>query len=336
MKSRPTRVHGFVFATTLATAFAVVFSATAPRCHAGGAVTITEGDGKAVVCIDGQPFTEYVFQGHAKPILYPIIGPYGIEMTRHYPMKEGVDNEAHDHPHQKSLWYTHDDVNGVQFWAEYPHKEGQQFGRIEQTEMQIEGDQIRTKDHWVAPDGTIVCSDTRVVTFGTTPAGRHIDFRITLHASHGDVTFGDNKEGTMGIRTHPLLRLQNDERRGNHTAKGSAVNSEGIEGKEIWGKRAKWVDYWGPINEKVVGIAIFDHPTNPRHPTWWHARYYGLVTANPFGAHAFEKKPKGTGDMRIPSVESVMFRYRFLFHTGDVKQANIAGEYESFAKTTPK
>ena len=85
-----------------------------------------------------------------------------------------------------------------------------------------------------------------------------------------------------------------------------------------------------------MGIAVFDHPSNPRHPTWWHALYYGLVTANPFGIHSFEKKPKGTGDMRIPSGQSVTFCYRFLFHAGDVKQANIAGEYESFAKTTSK
>jgi hypothetical protein len=61
-----------------------------------------------------------------------------------------------------------------------------------------------------------------------------------------------------------------------------------------------------------------------------------LVTANPFGIHDFEKKPEGTGDMRIPSGQSVTFRYRFLFHTGDVKQANIAGQYESFAKTPPQ
>ncbi len=334
MKSRQTRRHGFLFPITLATALAAVFLAAMPRAHADGEVTITEADGKAIVQIDGQPFVEYVFQGHAKPILYPIVGPYGIEMTRNYPMKEDVDNEALDHPHHKSLWYTHDDVNGVQFWMEYPRSSDRQPGRIVQNEIQIEGNAIRAKNDWVAPDGKIVCSDDRVVTFGTTSAGRFIDFQITIDASHGDVTFGDTKEGTMGIRMHPLLRLQNDEKRGNHTAKGSAINSEGVEGKEMWGKRAKWVDYWGPINEKVVGIAIFDHPSNPRHPTWWHARYYGLVTANPFGIHAFEGKPEGTGAMRIPSGESVTFRYRFLFHTGDVKQANIEGEYESFAKTT--
>ncbi len=85
-------------------------------------VEIKKLDDRAVVTIDGELFTEYVFTGHAKPILYPIIGPHGVPMTRNYPMKEDVDNEAHDHPHHKSLWFTHDKVNGVQFWMEYPGK----------------------------------------------------------------------------------------------------------------------------------------------------------------------------------------------------------------------
>ena len=296
-------------------------------------VEIKKLDDRAVVTIDGELFTEYVFTGHAKPILYPIIGPHGVPMTRNYPMKEDVDNEAHDHPHHKSLWFTHDKVNGVQFWMEYPGKNSaNQPGKIVQKEMTISGNQIVTVNDWTAPDGKVVCSDRREVTFGGTSSARQIDFKITLTANHGDVVFGDTKEGTMAIRTNPLLRLQSDEKRGNHTAKGQSINSEGVEGTAMWGKRAKWVDYWGPVDDHTVGIAIMDHPSNPRHPTWWHARQYGLVAANPFGIHDFEKKPAGTGDMTIKSGESVTFQYRFLFHSGDVNEADIAGKYAEFAK----
>jgi hypothetical protein len=316
----------------VATAIAAALCVAAGRAIAAE-VTITEGDGKAVVRIDGRLFTEYIFKGHAKPILYPIIGPTGIGMTRNYPMKEDVDNEARDHPHQKSLWFTHDDVNGVHFWLEYP-REGSELkgGRIVQREMRIEGNSIRSENDWTAPGGKPVCSDSRVLTFGATPAGRFIDFAITIRGSHGDVVFGDTKEGTMAIRTHPMLRLQTDEKRGNHTAKGNAINSEGIAGKAIWGQRAKWVDYWAAIEGETVGIAIFDHPSNPRHPTWWHARHYGLVAANPFGIHDFEKKPEGSGDMKIKAGDSITLRYRFLFHRGDFKEADISGEYAAFAK----
>ena len=296
-----------------------------------GEVTITSVAGKAVVKIDGALFTEYIFEGHAKPILYPIVGPHGIEMTRNYPMVPDSTGEAH-HPHHKSLWFSHDDVNGVQFWMEYPRGSDSQPGKIVQEEIHIHGNHIQTENNWVAPDGKIVCSDTRDISFGATAAARFIDYGITLHASQGDVVFGDTKEGTMGVRTHPLLRLSTSEKHGNHTAKGQAVNSEGDVGGSMWGKRAKWVDYWAPIGDHTVGIAIFDHPTNPRHPTWWHARTYGLVAANPFGIHNFEGKPEGTGDMTIKSNETVTFRYRFLFHEGDSQQANIPAEYKKFSQ----
>ena len=144
------------------------------------------------------------------------------------------------------------------------------------------------------------CTDTRTIRLSVQDGARVVDYAVTLHASEGPFTFGVNEEGMMAIRTHPELRLEGS------VAKGHAINSEGDRDKPVWGKRAKWVDYWGPVDGKVVGVAILDHPSNPNHPTWWHARYYGLVAANPFGIHDFEKdKPEGAGDMKIASGGSV-------------------------------
>ena len=98
-----------------------------------------------------------------------------------------------------------------------------------------------------------------------------------------------------------------------------------------WGKQAEWCDYHGPVEGKVVGIAGFDHPANPRHPTWWHVRDYGLFAANPFGVHDFEKKPAGTGNLTIPAGKSVTFKYRFYLHEGDEKQANVAARYKDYS-----
>ncbi len=296
------------------------------------AVKLTPEDGRVVVTVDGKPFTQYVYQGHAKPILFPVIGPYEIPMTRNYPMKKNVDNEASDHPHHKSLWYTHDDVNGVKFWIEYDKNKEAAFGKIVQVKQQIDGDTLRTEDEWRGPDGELVCSDSREVRFGADAESRFIDFSITLRATNGDAVFGDTKEGSMGIRTNPMLRLESDKKRGNHTVGGKSVNSEGVQGKAMWGQRAKWVDYWAAIDGHTVGIAIMDHPSNPRHPTWWHARQYGLIAANPFGIHDFEKKPAGTGDLTIKDGQSVTFRYRFVFHKGDVNEADVVQRYAQFAK----
>jgi hypothetical protein len=90
------------------------------------------------------------------------------------------------------------------------------------------------------------------------------------------------------------------------------------------------------VDGKIVGIAIFDHPDNPRHPTWWHVRDYGLFAANPFGVHDFEKKPKGTGDFTIPAGQSVTFRYRFYLHKGDEQQAGVAEQYREYSRTSKR
>lgn len=299
--------------------------------HAGD-VTITDDGTKAVVTVDGQPFTEYRYSGYAKPILYPVYGPGQRPMTRNYPMVKDVDNEASDHPHHKSIWYTHDEVGGVRFWME--NAEGQQskeVGTQVQTSLEIKDNQIVSQNDWKSADGETVCSDQRTITFGTIGDARYIDYEVTWIASSGDVIIGDTKEGTMGIRTNANLRLKADPKRGNHTVSGHAINSEGVQDREMWGKRAAWVDYWGDIDGQVTGIAIFDHPQNPRHPTWWHAREYGLVAANPFGVNHFEGKPDGTGDMTIKNGETITFRYRFLFHPGDAQSAKIAEAYKEYA-----
>lgn len=299
---------------------------------AGEGFEITRPDGRLRVTLDGELVTEYVYQGERKPILYPVIGPGGIPMTRNYPMKE-VEGEAKDHPHHRSLWYTHGRVNGVDFWDERSGTGKTVHEAFDKVEAGKDQATIVARNRWVAPDGKVVLTDTRTIRIHAAPDARILDYDITLHASEGPVVFGDTKEGTMGIRTHPALRLRNDERRGVKSANGKAVNSEGVGGREVWGKRAKWVDYWGDIDGKTLGVAIFDHPSNPRHPTWWHAREYGLIAANPFGIHDFEKKPAGTGDMTIPGGESRTFRYRFILHEGDVKQAKIAGRYADYARS---
>ena len=73
--------------------------------------------------IDGALFAEYVFRGHPSPIVYPVHGAHGIAVTRGHPMHTN-SGEATDHPHHRSLWFAHGDINGHDFW----HR----GGRVEQ------------------------------------------------------------------------------------------------------------------------------------------------------------------------------------------------------------
>ena len=179
-----------------------------------------------------------------------------------------------------------------------------------------------------------------------------LDFEITIKASNGDVTFGDSKEGSFAIRVAESMRVLQPAMRGEpaRAGNGHIVLSTGERDNGVsaaaakdakreavtWGKRAAWCDYHGPADGKVVGFAIMDHPTNPRHPTWWHVRDYGLFAANPFGQHDFERlSDKNAGDLKISAGQSIAFRYRVIIHEGDEKQARIAARFDEFAKTHP-
>ena len=295
-------------------------------------VSVQPADGKVRVTIDGELFTEYRYTDCENPFLYPVIGPHGIAMTRNFPMKK-VPGEAHDHIHHTSIWFGHDGLNGVDFWR--TARDG--HGRVVQQTLTdtASGEDVGSlsaDNHWVDAGGKIICSDSRTITFRVLPEGRAIDWKVTLKATEGKLTIGDTEEGTMAIRTHPNLRLENQEDEGVTTAVGQAVTSRGVRGKEVWGKRAAWIDYWGKIDGHMVGIALMDNPANPRHPTWYHARPYGLFTANPFGIADFEDKPRGGGDMVIEDGRSVTFRYRILFHEGDPEQAKISAAYKRYAQ----
>jgi len=294
-----------------------------------GGVIITEADKKLKVEINGKLFTEYNYQDVPRPFFYPVIGPTGVNVTRNWPMKQVNEHEEKDHVHHKSLWFTHGDVNGQDFWSE-----GEKSGKIVhdkfvKVESGAKAGVIEDKNKWVAKDGKVVCTDTRVQRFYPTMAngGQMMDFEITIHASEGEFVLGDTKEGSMAIRLAPTMRVEGK------VARGHIVNSEGDKDKSAWGKRAAWCDYYGPVEGETVGVAIFDHPKNPKHPTWWHVRTYGLFAANPFGVHDFEKKPAGTGDITIPAGKSLTFKYRFYFHKGDAEWGQVAKNYREYAAT---
>jgi len=302
-----------------------VFANMVSKAQAGG-VKITEADKKLKVEINGKLFTEYNYQDVPRPFFYPVIGPTGANITRHWPMKEGKD-EAQDHVHHKSLWFTHGEVNGQDFWGEGGRSGKIVHDKFVKVESGAKAGVIEDKNKWVARDGKVVCTDTRTHKFYSRPDGQIMDFEITIHASQGKVVLGDTKEGSMAIRLAPTMRVEGK------VAKGHIVNSEGDKDKSTWGKRAAWCDYYGPVEGKTVGVAIFDHPKNPKHPTWWHVRTYGLFAANPFGVHNFEGGKKGIGDIVIEAGRSLTFKYRFYFHKGDTEQAQVAKNYREYAAT---
>ena len=89
------------------------------------------------------------------------------------------------------------------------------------------------------------------------------------------------------------------------------MNAQGGEGEpNVWGKRSEWVDYSGLLDGEKVGVVMMDHPGNPRHPTYWHSRGYGLHSINPFGVSDFLNDKTQNGSLTIEPGQHVRFRYR--------------------------
>lgn len=301
---------------------------------AGGGVQITRLEGKLSVQVAGKPFTEYRYENVPRPCLFPVLAPGGERLTRNWPMAEG-ENEEKDHPHHLSLWFGHLKVNGQDFWSIQPNAGKIVHDRFVEVKSGSRVGVIITENKWVAKDGTIVLRDQQTVRIYHRDQDRILDYEVTLRATEGDVTFGDDKDGLMAIRLAETMRLKpNSHNQGKPT--GHIVMSTGVRDAQTWGKRAAWCDYHGPVGDKILGVAIFDHPTNPRHPTWWHVRDYGLFAANPFGIRHFENlQDRSAGDMKLPRGQSVTFKYRFYFHEGDEIQAQVARRYAEYVAEIP-
>jgi hypothetical protein len=285
------------------------------------------------VLIGGLPFTSYYFgTAAAKPYLYPLRSAQGTVVTRGFPMVTDIPGEDRDEPHQRAMSFAHGDINGLDFWGEeaYPrwsHHSTSTFGRTvfrKLDEMRSRSDfgTLRAEFDLLTPPGEAIATEIQSYIFRGDEKSRIIDCEFTILAGHGPVRIGDTKEGTFAIRVVKAL----------DSPPGRLVNSSGAVGeKAIWGKRADWVDDYGHVAGEDVGIAIFDSPKNPRHPTYWHARSYGLLAANPFGLREFTHDRHQDGSLALEAGGSLTLRYRVFIHHGDFQQAGVADAYRQYA-----
>ena len=269
------------------------------------------------------PFTTLHLDGRI-PYFHPVLTSSGAPTTRGFPMEPGP-LDARDHPHHQSLWVAHGDVAGLDFWHD-----PQCSIRLAGAPL-IEGDDLTIPLEWVGPEQRVVLRETRRIQFGAEGARRWLDQRCEFVAAEEGITFGDTKEGTFAVRLRPELRVD-----GEHAA-GLLRSSEGLEGKATWGKPARWMHCEGVVGDERLAVTLVDHPRNPRFPTRWHARTYGLVAANPFGLHHFTGSARGEGALPVGTREPVTFRHLFVLRsspgsTPGPDAATLDAEAEAWAE----
>lgn len=307
-----------------------------PAMHAETVAVERDGD-KIAVEIGGQPFTSFYFGADApKPYLHPLRAPDGSVVTRSYPMDE-VAGEQTDHPHHRGVWFSHGEVNGFDFWANEvsQRKRGRKgtiaLNQIEAVESGANRGLIRASFNWLDTSGKALLAESRSMTFERIGQDNVVSFDITLTALVDSVHFGDTKEGTFAIRMATELEEQHLRAKG-IARTGKITNADGKSTEaNTWGKRSPWIDYAGTLQGKPMGVAIFDHPSNPKFPTYWHVRGYGLFAANIFGEHDFYADESRDGSITLAKGKTLRFRYRVVVHPGRTAEANIEGKYKAWS-----
>jgi hypothetical protein len=264
---------------------------------------------------NGVELTRYHFgDGLHRPFLFPVIGPSGRSLTR-----MGHPHDPESHSHHNSVWISHHDVNGTNFWSD-GGKGKIRHKRIARFEDGDERAYLIAENEWTGNDGKVLLLETRRVTVPPLPDSEWL-LIIDMEFAAGDaaVTLGKTPFGMIGVRMAKTI--------GVNDGGGRIRNSEGaVNEKDIFWKRARWVDYSGAItNDKLEGITLLDHPDNPDFPSHFHVRNDGWM-----GASLTFDGPK-----KIEPKKPLRLRYGLYIHN-DIKAVDaIDRHWKQFTRIRP-
>jgi len=317
-------------------------------------VSLIENDSltRLDVFIDGKYFTSYLYADSIlrKPVLFPLTTANDVRVTRGYPFAPNA-GERIDHPHHYGLWFNHGDVNGIDFWnSSVERKKGDpRYGSINHVKfLKKESGKTGTLEvakEWRSSTDTLVLSERTQYVFSGDANRRIITHTTTLTAPDADVLFTDSKEGMFAMRVRRELEIPADDSTvlltENLTPSSEVVSKEGVSGHyrnsngvegypDVWGKRAKWMQLSGIVNNDSISICLFDHPENLNHPPHWMARDYGLYSVNPMGSKLYTEG-KEQLNFRLKKGESVTFKHQVVIIDGtNPAPAKIRAWYNEF------
>jgi len=305
----------------------------------GQQVTVRHSDsGDTInILIGNKPFTSFCYSpALEKPVLFPVYAPNGEIVTGGFPAAPRK-GERVDHPHQMGLWFNHGDVNGLDFWnnsSAIPAADKDKYGHISVIELlKYKGGKkgiIKVVSDWMNSEGVVELRETTTWIFSGKDDIWTIDHISDLKALRKDVIISDCKEGLFAIRVDRSLEMPADEALVFTDAKGNptevkAVDNTGVtgmyhsadgkSGNAVWGTRNKWVVLSGMKNGKPLSLAIFDNPSNPGYPAYWHARGYGLFSVNNFGRKSYDDTQEKM-EVKISAGKSIRLVHRFCVKSG--------------------
>jgi len=316
------RIHALLAALCLITA----------NVHAAPVIKIEQKPQSLEITIDGKPFTTYRFAptpddpAFHRPYFYPVLSDDGVELTSdQWRLQQKQPTEPAkkkiDHPHQRSVFVGHGDVNGVDHWT-HKDKENEQQRHIRFTA--VGADSFTEELTWDSkePNKPLLTETRTVKIIAYDDGARAIDVTSNLTAVNGDAVFkvkplnvSGVEAGWLAARVAPSISDGIKDHQSQITSSAGATTE-----KEARQRPATWCDYSGPISGKTYGITLFDDPKNTGSPTPFHVRDFGLLTH--IGIH----------DWTLKQDQSQSLRHRLLFHDGDAKSAKLEDRYREFTE----
>lgn len=274
-------------------------------------------DGQASVQRDGMEIARYHFDPRQnRPFLFPLIGPSGRSLTR-----MGHPRDPNGHSHHNSVWVSHNMVDGVDFWGD------RGAGRIVHRRVNAYEDtdgeaRIDVHNDWVDGRGRKMLEERRTMRFRPAADAQwwlwlDLELRLPEKATQ-PVTLDKTPFGLVGVRMAKTI--------GVHDGGGRIRNSEGgVNEAGVFWKRARWVDYSGPITPQTrEGITLMDHPSNPNHPSFFHVRDDGWMGASV--THEAARAITGEAPLKL--------RYALWVHRGVPDATELNRRFAEFAEVS--
>jgi hypothetical protein len=243
-----------------------------------------------------------------KTYIHPLRAPNGFVVTRDGPP---------DHVHHRGLFLAWSGVNGFDFWGEVnPARHGvirhDHFERLEAGNPAV----LVALNRWVAEGETLLVERRTAWVFPPTEERTFLEWESELVAQEKPVTvdtLGHVYNG-LGIR---VARSMDG---------GRVLNANGTNTvQQANGEAARWCTYYGRMDETGwCGVAFFDAPDNPRHPTPYFvmSRPFGFLSAAPTFRKPFQLQPG----------ERLRLRYGVLVYLGGANAERLERWYREWAK----
>ena len=248
-----------------------------------------------------------------KPCVHELFSPRGVNVLRDAPA---------DHLHHHALMYAVS-VDGVNFWEEQQAPGRQSHRSFANIKIDKQGDVpsagFTEQLNWINPrNQELMLKEQRTIKVCQPDA-----FKVTLLSWQSRFAVPSGKDSVTLTGSHyfglGMRFLKSMDMGGRH------FNAEGKDGEVVRGSeklaRADWCAYTAKANGKIVTVAMFGHPDNLRHPTYW------FTMTNPF-AYLSATLNLHREPLKVVSGKSLELRYAVAVWDNRIKEEQIENAYK--------